>query len=62
MKYTNGLSLCIQGTYNIYILMHEYLRFIPVYTGNIAPYYFGDNYQDGLSLCIQGTYNRNRLI
>ena len=32
----NGLSLCIQGTYPVFIVLRVARRFIPVYTGNMA--------------------------
>ena len=34
-KICNGLSLCIQGTYLVNCPTSDYLRFIPVYTGNM---------------------------
>ena len=33
--YPNGLSLCIQGTYDLIMSEKYKKRFIPVYTGNI---------------------------
>ena len=33
---TFGLSLCIQGTHKLKFTEKEFLRFIPVYTGNSA--------------------------
>ena len=32
----HGLSLCIQGTLNVFVSRYITLRFIPVYTGNTA--------------------------
>ena len=36
LYYLHGLSLCIQGTSNFSEKFYPRLRFIPVYTGNIA--------------------------
>ena len=35
-QYHDGLSLCIQGTSVRDLAFHHLIRFIPVYTGNIA--------------------------
>ena len=35
LSYCYGLSLCIQGTFEVSTTIKNCIRFIPVYTGNI---------------------------
>ena len=50
-----GLSLCIQGTLQLELILTSFARFIPVHTGNMAGQLRLWIYRIGLSLCIQGT-------
>ena len=50
----DGLSLCIQGTHINHWFHTVWIRFIPVYTGNVL-LIIVIREKSGLSLCIQGT-------
>ncbi len=55
VRFSAGLSLCIQGTPSETTPSIRPERFIPVYTGNTSALYSATSTTGGLSLCIQGT-------